>query len=139
MLIGCYGVTCFQWNALSVRWSLIASQRRAQLRSVSNAYTLTASFIVNTAFSFLIDFCRRALFRELRLRARASGHGGRTSRGRTSISNIEIGERGGDFLLVRDLCGIYEVSMTDFIDEFEERVRQNAKRPRVKRVDRKRE
>lgn len=82
-----------------------------------------------------------ALLRELRLRAGLSQAvvAQRLGVAQTSISDIEINERGVDFLLVRDLCGIYDVAMTEFIGEFEERVRQNAKRPRVKRIDRKRE
>lgn len=82
-----------------------------------------------------------ALLRELRLRAGLSQAvvAERLGVAQTSVSDVEINERGVDFLLVRDLCAIYEVTMTDFLDEFEERLRQNAKRPRVKRVDRKRE
>jgi transcriptional regulator with XRE-family HTH domain len=58
----------------------------------------------------------------------------------TSISDVEINERGVDFLLVLDLCRIYGMPIEAFMDEFSKRL-SDAKIPKpktVKRKDRKR-
>lgn len=53
----------------------------------------------------------------------------------TAISDIEINERGVDFLLVRDLCRIYGEPMEDFLRRFENQLREE--KPAATRLVRK--
>lgn len=57
----------------------------------------------------------------------------------TTISKIEINERGVDFLVARDLCVIYHVDMHWLLDEIERRVlKQKLPKARLVRKDKKR-
>ena len=57
----------------------------------------------------------------------------------TGISDVEIGERGVDYLLVRDLCRLYEITMDEFLAEFDKRLveKKLEPAPRIRRKDRK--
>lgn len=57
----------------------------------------------------------------------------------TTISKLEINERGVDFLVARDLCAIYGVDMHWLLDEIERRVlKQRLPKARLVRKDKKR-
>jgi len=58
----------------------------------------------------------------------------------TGVSDIEIGERGVDFLVVRDLCKLYGMSMEELLAELDQRLREEKIEPalRIKRKDKKR-
>jgi len=81
------------------------------------------------------------LLRELRLQAglTQADVGQKLGVSQTAISDIEINERGADFLLVLDLCDIYGVSHQDFLAEFGRRLSEEKIEPihRIKRKDRK--
>lgn len=83
-----------------------------------------------------------ALLRELRLKAGLTQTTVAQSLGvsQTAISDIEINERGVDFLLARDLCAIYDISMAAFIVELDKRLLEKNEHsaPRIKRKDKKR-
>lgn len=56
----------------------------------------------------------------------------------TGVSDIEIGERGVDFLVVRDLCELYGVSLERLLVELDKRLldARTEPVPRIKRKDR---
>jgi transcriptional regulator with XRE-family HTH domain len=58
----------------------------------------------------------------------------------TGISDIEMGSRGVDFLVVRDLCRLYQISMEDLLVELDKRLEDERTEPapRIKRKDKKR-
>ncbi len=56
----------------------------------------------------------------------------------TTISKLEINERGVDFLVARDLCAIYNVDMHWLLDEIERQLlRERLPKARLVRKDKK--
>lgn len=57
----------------------------------------------------------------------------------TTISKLEINERGVDFLVARDLCSIYGVDMHWLIDEIDSQIlKEKVPKVRLTRKDKKR-
>lgn len=57
----------------------------------------------------------------------------------TTISKLEINERGVDFLVARDLCAIYRIDMHWLLDEIERRLlKEKLPKSRLVRKDKKR-
>jgi len=69
------------------------------------------------------------LLRDLRIKAglTQSDVGARLGVAQTAISDIETNERRADYLLVHDLCKIYDIAMVDFVAEFAQRLQAGAK------------
>ena len=57
----------------------------------------------------------------------------------TGISDIEMGSRGVDFLVVRDLCRLYQISLEGLLAELDKRLAAELTEPppRIKRKDKK--
>jgi len=83
-----------------------------------------------------------SILREARIRAGLTQVAVAESLGisQTGVSDIEIGERGVDFLVVRDLCKLYGMSMEELLAELDQRLREEKIEPalRIKRKDKKR-
>lgn len=81
------------------------------------------------------------LLRELRLKAGLTQVAVAEKLGvsQTGVSDVEIGERGIDFLLVRDMCRLYGVTMDEFLAELDKRLveKKLEPAPRIKRKDKK--
>lgn len=57
----------------------------------------------------------------------------------TGLSDVEIGERGIDFLFVVDACRLYDMPLEDFLAGFKKALGRKAKAaPRIVRRDKKR-
>lgn len=56
----------------------------------------------------------------------------------TGVSDVEIGSRGADFLVVRDLCRLYGVKIEQLVSALDKRLREGRTEPapRIKRKDR---
>jgi transcriptional regulator with XRE-family HTH domain len=77
--------------------------------------------------TLLFDYRRQADLTQAEV-AKALG------RPQTYISALEVGRRGVDLLQVRELCSVYDVTFTEFVEHYEQRLKLATSKTRPPRL-----